>query len=107
VKAAQIAAGIALGAGAAYSLYAGYTKLVVFFTSLFVVALLAPGLISRMTEVSLGAFRASFKDRIDAMPHLGEEEKRELKSRIDGAGSLDEALDVLVSSAGEHVDRSE
>ena len=97
MKPARIAAGVALAAGAAYSLYAGNDGLVIFFTVLFVIALLAPGLISRTSEVTLGDFRASFKKRVDAAPELSGEEKAELKRRMDEAGSLDEAMDVIAS----------
>jgi hypothetical protein len=107
MKSAQIAAGIALAAGAGYSLYVGNTPLVIFFTSLFVVALLAPGLISRTSEVSLGGFRASFKKRIDGLPTLSDEEKTDLKKRIDGADSLDEALDIFASSTAGRTDSGE
>lgn len=107
MKGGQIAAGVALAAGAAYSLYAGNTVLVIFFTSLFVVAMLAPRLISRTREIDVGGFRASFKERIDKLPALSEKEKRDLKKRIDEAGSLDDALDVLASLAEGRTDRGE
>jgi hypothetical protein len=107
MKGAQIAAGIVLAAGAAYSLHAGNTTLVIFFTSLFAVAMLAPGLISRTSEISLVGFRASFKDRIERSSALSEEEKRDLKKRIEGAASLDEALDVLASFAEGRAKKSE
>ncbi len=107
MRAARIAAGIVLAAGAAYSLHAGNTVLVIFFTSLFVVALLSPGLISRTSEISLGGFRASFKKKIDGIPALSDEEKIDLKKRIDEAGSLDEALDVLASFTAGRLDKGE
>lgn len=107
MKGGQIAAGVALAAGAAYSLHADNTVLVIFFTSLFVVAMLAPGLISRTSEISVAGLRASFKKRIDGIPALSDEEKRHLKKRIDEAGSLEEALDVFASLAEEPYDRGE
>jgi hypothetical protein len=106
VKTAQIAAGIAFAAGAGYSLYTGKTGLAVFFASLLAVALLAPGLLSRTSEVSFGSFRASFKDRIDGLSALSEEEKRDYKKRIDGARSFEEALDIFASLAGERLNRN-
>lgn len=99
MKTARIAAGIAFAAGTAYSLHAGNTTLVVFFASLLAVALPAPGLISRTSEISLGTFRVSFKDRIDRMHALSWEEKRDFKKRIDAAESLEEALGVFASLA--------
>ena len=107
MKTAQIAAGIAFTAGAAYSLHAGNTTLVIFFTSLLAVALLAPGLISRASELSLGGFRATFKKKIDSLAGLSQDEKRELKKRIDGADSLDEALDILASFTAGRRDKGE
>ena len=107
MKVAQIVAGVALAAGGAYSLYAGNTMLVVFFGALFTIALLAPRLLSRTSEVSLGTFRASFKEKVDGIAGLSDEEKRDLKSRIDGAGSLDEALDVIASFTAKRVDRGQ
>jgi hypothetical protein len=107
MRVAQIVAGTVLAAGGAYSLYAGNTMLVVFFGALFTIALLAPGLLSRTSEVSLGAFRASFKEKVDGISELSNEEKQELKARIDGAGSLDEALDVIASLTAKRVDRGQ
>jgi hypothetical protein len=107
MRSAQIAAGAVLAAGAAYSLHAGNTTLVIFFTSLFAIALLAPGLISRTSEVSLGSFRASFKKKIDSLGGLSENEKHELKKRIDGAESLDEAIDILASVNPGRIDKGE
>lgn len=105
MKSAQIMVGVVLAAGAAYSLYAGNTVLTIFFTSLFVVAMLAPGLISRTSEISLGDFRASFKKKIDGQAQLSDDDKRELKARVDGAGSLDEAIDIIASFAAKRGDR--
>ncbi len=99
MRGAQTAAGIVLAAGAAYSLYTGNTTLVIFFTSLFAVAMLAPRLISKTSEISLGVFRASFKERIDRSAALSEEQKQDLKKRIEGAGNVDEAVEVLTSFA--------
>jgi|GEM_PF-3216220 len=106
MRASQIVAGAALAAGAAYSLYSGNTALVVFFTSLFAVAVLAPGLISRTSEVSIGDFRASFKTKIDGMAGLSDDDRRDLKARIDGAVSLDEALDIIASFAAKRIDKN-
>ena len=105
MKTAQIIAGVVLAAGAAYSLYGGNTVLTIFFTSLFVVAMLAPGLIARTSEISLGDFRASFKKKIDGQAELSDDDKRELKARIDAAGSLDEALDIIASFAAKRRNR--
>lgn len=107
MRSLRIAVGVLLAMGAAYSLYAGNTTLVIFFTSLFVVALLAPGLISRTSEVSLGDFRLSFKKRVDMMPDLSDEARAELKKRIDAAESLDDALDVFVSLSAGRLNKGE
>jgi hypothetical protein len=107
MKTAQIIAAVALAVGGAYSLHAGNTTLVIFFGALFVIALLAPGLLSRTSEVSLGSFRASFKERVDGIAGLSDEEKRDLKTRIDAATSLDEALDVIASFTAKRIDREE
>jgi mannose/fructose/N-acetylgalactosamine-specific phosphotransferase system component IIB len=107
MKTAQVAAGIAFACGAAYSVYSGNTTLVIFFTSLFAVATLAPGLIARISEISVGNFRASFKKRIDGSPALSEEEKHTLKKLVDKADSLEEMLDVLASFALGRKDRLE
>jgi hypothetical protein len=107
MKGGQIAAGVVLAAGAAYSLYSGNTALAVFFAALFTVAMLAPRLISRTSEVSFGDFRASFKKSIDNLPALSDEERRDLKKRIDAAASVDEAVAVIASIAGGRAHREE
>jgi hypothetical protein len=107
MKGAQLSTGIVSAGGAVYSLWGENTTLVIFFTSLFAVAVLAPGLVSRTSEISLGVFRASFRGRIKRSSALSEEEKRDLKKRIEGAGSLDEVLDVLASFAEGRADKNE
>ena len=107
MKTAQIWAGVLLAGGVVYSLYKGNTALVIFFTSLFVVAVLAPGLISRTSEFSLGSLRASFREKIDRADNLTDEQKGVLKARVEKAASLGEALDAVISFTGEMKDKGE
>ncbi len=90
-----IAAG-GLAFGAAYSFYIDNTPLVIFFSVLFVVVLIEPRLLSRISEVSIGSFRATFKRRIEKLKDLSPTEKDDIKRRVDQARSIEEIVDAVV-----------